>query len=164
MLYSACKQYLLAKLKGTGLKSNPYTTQKALTQSLESHVGAVLFYSETYSRNGSKKRFIGQEGAKHKRRKVFDRTLSFTVTIGDYTDEAVEVLFETFIASLDAGIYVDGNFVPIEVEEADWVDSDDSLLKAKVAVQVKINFQGGVYRDTGFAPVSEVDISSVERQ
>ena len=159
MLYSACKQYLLAKLKGTGLKSNPYTTQKALTKSLESHVGAVLFYSETYSRNGSKKRFIGQEGAKHKRRKVFDRTLSFTVTIGDYTDEAVEVLFETFIASLDAGI-----FVPIEVEEADWVDSDDSLLKAKVAVQVKINFQGGVYRDTGFAPVSEVDISSVERQ
>jgi len=86
------------------------------------------------------------------------------VTIGDYTDEAVEVLFEAFIASLDAGIYVDGNFVPIEVEEADWVDSDDSLLKAKVAVQVKINFQGGVYRDTGFAPVSEVDISSVERQ
>ena len=78
MLYSACKQYLLAKLKGTGLKSNPYTTQKALTKSLESHVGAVLFYSETYSRNGSKKRFIGQEGAKHKRRKVFDRTLSFT--------------------------------------------------------------------------------------
>ena len=55
MLYSACKQYLLAKLKGTGLKSNPYTTQKALTKSLESHVGAVLFYSETYSRNGSKK-------------------------------------------------------------------------------------------------------------
>lgn len=44
------------------------------------------------------------------------------------------------------------------------MDSDDSLLKAKVAVQVKINFQGGVYRDTGFAPVSEVDISSVERQ
>ena len=32
MLYSACKQYLLAKLKGTGLKSNPYTTQKALTK------------------------------------------------------------------------------------------------------------------------------------
>lgn len=65
--------------------------------------------------------------------------------------------------SLDRGIYIDGNFVPIEIEGADWVDKDDSLLKAQVAVQVMITFNGGVYRDTGFAPLTDVRVTSVEK-
>lgn len=68
-----------------------------------------------------------------------------------------------FVASLDRGIYIDGNFVPIEIEGADWVDKDDSLLKAQVAVQVMITFNGGVYRDTGFAPLTDVRVTSVEK-
>ena len=72
-------------------------------------------------------------------------------------------MFEKFVSSLDSGIYVDGNYVPIEVEEADWVDKDDSLLKAQVAVQVFITFQGGIYRDTDFAPLTNVRIASVEK-
>ena len=163
MLYAQAKQYLLDKLKGAGLKSKPYTTQKALEKSQESHIGAVLFESESYSRNGSKKRFYDEEGAQHKRRKVFDRALAFTVTIGDYTDDAVETMFEAFISSLDSGIYVDGNFVSIEVEGADWVDKDDSILKAKVAVQVKITFHGGVYKDTDFGPLTKIEVVAVEK-
>ena len=99
-----------------------------------------------------------------KRRKIFDRKLTFTVVIGDYTDDAVETMFEAFLANLDRGIYVDGNFVPIEVEGADWVDKDDSILKAQVAVQVTISFDGGVYRDTGFAPLTHVEVVSVEKK
>ena len=57
-------------------------------------------------------------------------------------------MFGAFLSSLDRGIYVNGDFVPIEVEGADWVDKDDSILKAQVAVQIKIRFDGGVYRDT----------------
>lgn len=163
MLYQESKQYLLGKLKAAGLKSKPYTTQKALEKSQESHIGAVLFESETLSRNGSKTRFRDQEGAQKKRRKVFDRALAFTVIIGDYSDEAVENMFERFLSGLDRGIYVNGDFVPIEAEGADWVDKDDSILKAQVAVQVKIVFNGGVYQDTDFAKVSDIKIESVAK-
>ena len=78
MLYKESKEYLLDKLKAAGLKSKPYTTQKALEKSQESHIGAVLFESETLLRNGSKTRYRDQEGAQKKRRKVFDRALAFT--------------------------------------------------------------------------------------
>lgn len=163
MLYKQSKEYLLEKLKAAGLKSKPYTTQKGLEKSQESHIGAVLFESETLTRNGSKTYYKDQEGAQKKRRKVFDRALAFTVIIGDYTDEAVESMFEKFLASLDRGIYVNGDFVPVEAEGADWVDKDDSILKAQVAVQVKIIFHGGVYKDTDFAKVSELDIEDVAK-
>ena len=86
------------------------------------------------------------------------------MVIGDYTDDAVETMFEAFLANLDRGIYIDGNFVPIEVEGADWVDKDDSILKAQVAVQVTISFDGGVFRDTGFAPLTHVEVVSVEKK
>ena len=86
MLYEQSKKYLLEKLKAAGLKSKPYTTQKGLEKSQESHIGAVLFESEALLRNGSKTRYRDQEGAQKKRRKVFDRALTFTVIIGDYTD------------------------------------------------------------------------------
>lgn len=163
-MYAESKQYLIQKLKEAGLKSNPYTSEKALEKSQESHIGAVLFEDESFLRNGSKTLYKDQEGAQKKRRKVFDRTLTFTVVLGDYSDEAVEGMFERFLAGLDKGIYVNGDYVPIEVEGADWVDKDDSILKAKVAVQVKVNFSGGVYKDTDFAKLSELEIESVERK
>ncbi|MGI6254243.1 MAG: SON protein [Acutalibacter sp.] len=160
-MYAQAKQYLVEKLKEAGLKSKPHTTQKALERSQESHVGAVLFENESFARNGSKTRYSDQTGAQKKRRKVFDRTIAFTVIIGDYTDDAVETMLESFLSGLDRGIMVDGNFVSLEVEGADWVDSDDSILKAKVAVQVKIRFDGGIYKDTDFSKVSELEIESV---
>ena len=163
MLYTESKNYLLEKLKGAGLKSRPYTTIKSLEKSQESHIGAVLIESETVAINGSKTYYKDQEGAQKKRRKIFDRDLAFTVTIGDYTDEAVETMYEKFMSSLDRGIFVDGNFVPIEPEGAEWVDKDDSILKAQVAVQVKINFRGGIYRDTDFAKVSELVVEDIKK-
>jgi len=162
-MYAESKQYLLDKLKAAGLKSNPYTSEKALEKSMESHVGAVLFETETILRNGSKTYFKNEEGAQKKRRKVFDRKLMFNVIIGDYSDEATEALFEAFLGSLDQGIYINGNYVPITVEDAAWVDKDDTLLKSKVAVQINISFDGGLYKDTDFAKVSNLEIESVER-
>lgn len=162
-LYAESKAYLLAKLKEAGLKSKPYTTIKGLEKSQESHVGAVIFEEEAISRNGSKKLYKDQEGAQKKRRKVFNRNLTFTVTIGDYTDDAVETMFEKFLASLDRGIWVNGDFVPVEVGGADWVNKDDSILKAQVAVQVAITFEGGLYKDTDFGPLSHIEIEAVEK-
>ncbi len=163
-MFIECRQYLLDKLKNAGLKTKPHTSEKTLEKSMESHIGAVLFESDSFVRNGSKTLYRDQLGAQKKRRKVFDRKLAFTVIIGDYTEEAVEGMFESFLGSLDNGIEINGNFVPIEPEGADWVDKDDSILKAKVAVQVKINFDGGVYKDTDFAKLTELEIESVERK
>lgn len=163
MLYGESKTYLLGKLTEAGLKSKPYTTGKALEKSQESHVGAVLFESETLNRNHSKTYFVDQEGVRKKRRKLFERKLTFSVVIGGYTDDEVEELFERFLGSLDRGIYVDGNFVSIEVDEADWVNKDDSILKAQVAVEVRISFDGGLYQDTGFGRLSKLEVEAEDR-
>ena len=80
MLYKESKEYLLDKLKAAGLKSKPYTTQKALEKSQESHIGAVLFESETLLQNGSKTRYRDQEGAQKKRRNWRLRILLTTAT------------------------------------------------------------------------------------
>ncbi|WP_286174735.1 hypothetical protein [Harryflintia acetispora] len=79
---------------------------------------------------------------------MFERELTFEVIIGEYEQERAEEIVERFISLLDRGFYIDGNFVYLEVEEADWVDQDDSILNAKIAVKLGIRFVGGVYRDT----------------
>jgi hypothetical protein len=163
-MYSEIKQYLLGKLKEAGLKSKPHTTRKSLERSQESHIGAVIFEAESISRNGSKTRYQDQTGAQKKRRKIFARGITFSVVLGDYTEDAVEAMFEAFLSKLDQGITVDGNYIPIEVESADWVDDDDSILKSKVAVQIKLRFEGGVYKDTDFAPISDLEILSAEKE
>lgn len=162
-LYAESKEYLLAKLKEAGVKSKPYTTLKRLEKSQESHVSAVIFDKETITRNGSKKIYRDQQGAQKKRWKVFNRDLAFAVIIGDYSDDTVEALFEKFLASLDRGIWVNGDFVPIEVEDAEWADEEDSILKARVAVRVMVIFSGGFYRDTDFGPLTHVEITTVQK-
>lgn len=162
-LYVESKAYLLSKLKAAGVKSNPYTTIKRLEKSLESHVSAVIFEKETLRRNGSKKLFKDEKGAQKKRRKVFDRDLTFAVIIGDYSDDTVEAIFEKFLESLDRGIWVNGNFIPVEAEDAEWADEEDSILKAHVAVRVMVTFQGGLYRDTDFGPLTHVEIEAVQK-
>lgn len=163
MLYAECKQYLIAKLREAGVKTRIYTTNKSLEKCVEPHVGAVLFEREECARNGSKKRFRDEEGEKHKRRRVFDRSITFSTVIGGYSDEEVEGIFERFLAGLDAGLYVGGDFVAVEVAGSDWVDEDDSHLRAKVAVQTEVTFRGGLYRDTGYAPLRRIEVKEVER-
>lgn len=162
-MYKDCKDYLIEHLKAAGIKTKPYTTMATLSKCADSHLGAVLFVSGSPSRNGSKTYYVDQ-GAQKKRRKVFDRKLTYKVIIGDYTDEAVEEIYESFLASLDQGIFVDGNYIAIDVGDEDWVEKDDSILKAKVAVEVTVTFDGGVYKDTGFAPVNDVAIDSVDKE
>ena len=57
------KDYLIAKLKESGIKSQVYTTMKKLKQANESHLGAVLRNGETLARSGSKKKLCRPRGA-----------------------------------------------------------------------------------------------------
>ncbi len=160
-MFTECREYLIGKLKEAGIRSNPYTSMKKLRASQEAHIGAVLFEGEAFDRSGAKTIYSDQTGVQHKRRKVFSRETTFSVIIGDPDPKKTEVFFEAFLSALDKGIYINGNYTPIEVEEAEWVDEDDSILKAKVAVNVKIKFIGGVYKDTDFAKLSDVEVESV---
>ena len=103
MLYKESKEYLLDKLKAAGLKSKPYTTQKAL-EKVKRVTSARCFLSRRPSSETAPKHDIETKRERRKkRRKVFDRALAFTVIIGDYTDEAVESMFGAFLSSLDRG-------------------------------------------------------------
>lgn len=156
------REYLIQKLKDAGIKSMIHISFKKLAQSQESHIGAVLFDGDKFDRSGSKTTYRDNRGDKQKRVKVFDRGTTFTVIIGDYDQEKCEEIFEGFLSSLDRGLVIADNYIPIEVEDADWVDKDDSILKSKVAVQIKLRFDGGIYKDTAFAKVKEYEIESIQ--
>ncbi len=149
-MFAECQQFLISALKTAGIRTPAITTMKRLRLCTDSHIGAVLFDQETLGRSGSKRIFKNERGEQQKRRKVFDRSLSFDVIIGEYTAAKAEGIYERFLETVERGLYVDGNFVAVELEGADWVEKEDSILKAQVAVQVKVRFDGGVYRDTGF--------------
>ncbi|MFQ7874052.1 hypothetical protein [Enterocloster sp.] len=71
----------------------------------------------------------------------------FKVVIGEYSEEACEAIFLAFLEALGQGIRLDGNYVDIELGEVEWVDKEDSILKANIACQIPVTFHGGIYRD-----------------
>ena len=141
----------------TGRKA--YTSRKKLRLSNESRVIAVLFEEDDLEKDGSKRIYTDASG-KHKRRQKYKRKLSFNAVIGEYTIEEVEKIYDKFLENLPTGIYVDGNYVSIDPEGADWLDDEDSIIKARCAVQVKIVCDGGVYADTDYKAVSDVNVTA----
>jgi len=140
-------EYLIEALKEAGIKSQVYTSLKKLRQGNEPHVGAVLKNGESFERSGSKKIYTDKEGQRKRRAKLWDRKASLHVVIADTTEEKVEEILEKFLRGLRKGIAVDRNWVNIIVGEMDWVEEGDSILKAKVAVQFDVTFEGGIYED-----------------
>lgn len=147
------KNYLIQTLKDSGIRSQVYTSMKKLKQGNEVHVGAVLRNGETFTRSGSKKMYVDQEGQRKRRVKLWNRSTSLHIVIADTSEEKVEEIFDTFLRKLKKGMDVEGNWVNIVVGEADWVEEGDSILKAKVAVQFDITFEGGIYEDRDMKPM-----------
>ena len=156
------KNYLIDTLKKSGIRSQVYTSMKKLKQANEVLVGAVLRNGETFMRSGSKRRFTDQEGRQKRRYRRWDRCTSLRVVIADTSEEKVEEILENFLRNLKKGIGVEGSWVNIVVGEADWVEEGDSILKAKVAVQIDITFEGGIYEDRDFRPM-DFDVRTVRQ-
>lgn len=121
------RNYIVETLKNSGIKSQVYTNMKKLKQGNEVHVGAVLRNGETFTRSGSKRKFVDQEGRQKRRVKLWDRNTSLHVVIADTSEEKVEEILEEFLRNLKKGIDVDGNWVNIVVGEADWVEEGDIM-------------------------------------
>lgn len=156
-MITECRNVLIETLKKAGIRNKPYTSQKVLGLTQESHVGAVLFEKESLQKDLQSRVYITAD-RKRKRKRVFSRVVSFTVVIGEYTLEAAEAIYERFIEQLPDGIFVDDNYVSIEPDEAEWMDEKDHILKSKVAVQLLVLCNGGVYKDTDFLQMNKVDI------
>lgn len=161
-MYSECKEYLIKKLEAAGIMSSIFTDRKNLEATYESHVGAILFGEDTLTRNGSKTRYK-ENGNDRKREKVFDRTISYDVIIGDYKEETVQEIFENFVTGLDKGILINGMYVSIDIGEIDWVEQGDSLLKSKLAVQMKVLFTGGIYKQYELGNIQDINVT-VEKE
>lgn len=149
--------YLETHLKKSGIKSRVYRVLKQLEQSNESHVGAVLFEREDWSRDKRVTQFE-KDGVQMKRKKLWNRTTYLSVTIGDYTMEKCVMIFDEFMKTLPKGFALDDNWVGFTVEGVEWAEDDDNRLKSKVAVQMLIKCDGGMYIDEQVTRVSDIRI------
>lgn len=141
------KDYLMEALSKSGVKGNIHTTMKSLKNCSLSHVAAVLRMNEELIRSSSKKAYKDQEGHERMRRKLFERKTNFRVVIADSEEKKCEETFERFLKKIGKGLYVDGSWVGLEVKEVEWLEDEDSILKAKIAVQFIVEFTGGIYQD-----------------
>lgn len=159
-MVSICRDHLKNTLKNSGIKSKVFISEKALKRTSEKHVGAVLFEKEEFRRNGSKKVYE-IDGKKYRRTKVFDRTTVFSVVIGEYNIEKLESIFNKFMAGIGRGIEINGNFVEIVVKDSEWFSEDDSVLSSSEAVQILIQFEGGIYEDVTLEALKGISIEGV---
>ncbi len=157
-MFTECRDVLREYLTQSGAAKNIYTSAKTLKASAESRVFAVLFENEvlTISKN---KRIYTDISEKHKRQQKFERSLTFSVVIGEYTIEKVQEIYNKFLHNIQPGIYIDGNYVSIEPTAADWMDNEDTIIRAKCAVQITVVCRGGVYKDTDFAKADNVALT-----
>ncbi len=162
-MYTKCRDALKECLKHCGATGNIHTSTKKLKASGESRVFAVLFEDDALSKNKSKRVYMDSAG-KHKRRRKFDRSLTFSVVIGEYNIEKVQELYDRFLEEIPDGIYVDDNYVYIEPTVADWMDDEDTIIRAKCAVQVKVVCRGGVYKDTDYAKANDIAIAVSKKE
>ncbi len=162
-MFTSCRNMLKENLKKAGFKEKQiYTSKKRLALCNESRVAAVLFEEDVLAKNKSK-RIYESNGNKHKRRRKYDRDISFSIVIGEYEIEKVEEIYNKFLEELPEGIYVDGNYVEVIPSASDWMDDEDTILKSKCAVQITVTCKGGVYKDTEFVKATDVDIA-VEKE
>ncbi len=142
------RDFLVQALKEAGVHGKIHESMKSLKNCNEAHVGAVLRAGEGFTRSGSKKRYTDQSGQRKQRNKLFTRTTMLHVVIADTDEEKAEKTLTNFLKHISKGLEVDGNWVDIEIGEADWVEREDSILKSKIAVEFDVTLTGGIYTDT----------------
>lgn len=161
-MYTECQQYLMDVVLAAGGRQ-PFTSMKKLKMATDSRVSAVLCESDIVEKDKQKRIYTDQSG-RHRRTKKYRREITFTVVLGDYSQEEAEAAYDKLLGTLEDGIYVDGNWVEIEPSRAEWVFTEDSILRAKCAVQLVIKFTGGIYVDTDFAKIGSVSVNAEKRK
>lgn len=153
------KDFLVGCLTRAGIKSRVLKSWKELERYADSHVGAVLSEGQVLARDGSKRNYTDQNGVRCTRTRTYTVDSKFKVVIGDYTPERAETIFYAFLDEIDHGLHLDGNHVEIEVGEVNWVEKDDSILKAESACEIPVTFHGGYYKDVTRKPFAGINVN-----
>lgn len=163
MAYSGYRRIMI--LTDGNLGSCPDRIKILPVGTVNSEKGSFTVDEESYRAMKAEMQRRGMDSAgKHKRRQKFDRSLTFSVVIGEYSIEKVQELYDKFLENIPDGIYVDGNYVYMEPTVADWMDDEDTIIRAKCAVQVKVVCRGGVYKDTDYAKADIVDVAVSKKE
>lgn len=142
------RDFLIKALQNAGVKGKIHESMKTLKNCNELHVGAVLRVRENFTRSGSKKRYTDKEGQRKQRNKLFDRITVLHVVIADTSEDKVETLLNNFLTGISKGFEVNGNWVDLELSDAEWLEEEDTILKAKITVEFDVTLKGGIYVDT----------------
>lgn len=144
------KRFLEEALQNGGLKGRIYGSLHELKRAQGTHYGGILRVSDKPTRSVRKKKYTDQTGTAKLRRRLYDVITTYNVVIADSTEEGAENVLEGFLASLAKGYYDEQeNWLKVTPVATDWVDEDDSAIKTKVAVQVEVTFEYGIYREDG---------------
>lgn len=141
------REFLVNTLKSAGAKGKIHDSVKSMRNCNDVHVCAVMRVGESFTRSGSKKRYEDKEGHRKQRNKLFERVTVLHVVIADTNEEKVDRLLTDFLKNVSKGFPVSGNWVDIEVGDADWVEENDSILKSRIAVEFDVTLKGGIYAD-----------------
>lgn len=148
------KKYLEDLLRASGITGTIYESLKKMSEDEGSYYAGILRGSDKPVRAKSRRTY--DNGAVTMNRvKLYDMETVYTVVIAEYDEEHLEEHLETFFKTISKG-YDDGNgnWVGVEAGEVDWVDEKDSILKAKIAVEIPVTFTYGIYKDD--VPVSHM--------
>jgi len=157
------QDYIEKKLKEAGIKTKVFQTMKELKTFTGAHVGAAIVDKDRFQREKKNKVYQVNDSTV-KRIKKLSRETTVNVIIGEFETSKCDEIFARFLSLIDKGIYdTEGNYIAIEIEEADWVDKEDSILQSKIAVQLPITFYGGIYQDVTYKPfVPDITIKEEE--
>lgn len=148
------KQYLTGVLRSAGITGTIYDSLKRMTEDEGTCYAGILRCSDKTARAKSKTTY-GQGAVTMGRFKLYSVETKYRVVITEYDEEHLETYVEEFVKNLSKGYDDgDGNWVGVECGEVDWVDEQDSILKAKLSVEIPVTFTYGLYRDV---PVGQMN-------
>ena len=81
------------------------------------------------------------------------------VVIADTSEDKVETLLNNFLTGISKGFEVNGNWVDLELSDAEWLEEEDTILKAKITVEFDVTLKGGIYVDTDVVNIGLGDVN-----
>lgn len=158
-MINECQDYLNGLLKKSGY-SRVINRKKELVECSESKIGACFPAEEEINPKHRETIYLNNKGTKIKRKQKFERKITFDIVISEYDLNKVESMYEKFLMELDSGITVDGNYVPLAIKNVEWISKEDNILKANQSVHLQIEFETGIYKESGFASLNDLHIEA----
>lgn len=143
-MIAECRAYLEQQLRiAMGNTTKIVQTFRELSINMESHIGSVLTDNESFTPCNIKAKTVDGSGLATK---VYSRELRFTITMGEYTLEALEPMFEAFLRTLRRRLQLqDGSWVELSIGDAEWIFKEDNVLKSNISVVLPVTCSGGLW-------------------